>query len=254
MGMFQVRVARVTELSPHLVRVTLAGDQLRGFADDGPDQRFKLLLPRPGQQRPVALELARWYEHWKELAEDQRPVMRTYTIRQARPALCEVDVDILLHSPAGPGSRWAATARPGDEVAICGAWAEYELDPDVDWQLLAADHCALPAVAAILERARDEVPTQVIVEVGDPRDRLDLILPPTAALHWVRTEPGRPGAALARAVAALPSQAGTGYAWVAADQRTAATIRRHLVSEGGLAADRVAFMGYWRTDGAVDHF
>jgi hypothetical protein len=41
-------VSQRTQLSPHLVRVTVTGPALAGFAYPGPASHFKLLLPAPG--------------------------------------------------------------------------------------------------------------------------------------------------------------------------------------------------------------
>ena len=53
MGLHAVTVVGVRRLTPHLVRITLGAPTLQGFRDDGPDQRFKLMLPRAGQRRPA---------------------------------------------------------------------------------------------------------------------------------------------------------------------------------------------------------
>ena len=49
---FGVEVARVTRLSPNFLRVTFAGDEVARFADNGWDQRIKLVLPLDGSGRP----------------------------------------------------------------------------------------------------------------------------------------------------------------------------------------------------------
>ena len=42
-------VSQRTQLSPPLVRVTVTGPALAGFAYPGPASHFKLLLPAPGE-------------------------------------------------------------------------------------------------------------------------------------------------------------------------------------------------------------
>ncbi|MGW0806013.1 siderophore-interacting protein [Nonomuraea sp. NPDC002799] len=46
--MFDVRVAGSARLSPAFLRVTFTGDDPHEFADNGFDQRIKLILPIPG--------------------------------------------------------------------------------------------------------------------------------------------------------------------------------------------------------------
>jgi NADPH-dependent ferric siderophore reductase len=252
MDLYEADVRAVRTLTPHLRRITFVGESLRRFRDDGPDQRFKLLLPQEGQHRPVLPESEGWYDAWRAMPADIRPVLRTYTIRSARPEAGEVDVDFVLHEPSGPASRWAAAARPGDRVALYAAWAEYEVPEPGARQLVVGDHTALPAVAAIVERMDEATRGDVVLEVPGPDDRLPLEVPPGVRLVWVDAVPGSPGASLTAVVTGLAEDVRPGYAWVAADRDTVAVLRRHLVEERGLSTDQIMFMGYWRTDGAID--
>jgi len=76
-----------------------------------------------------------------------RRVKRRYTIRQARPDVGELDLDVLLHGD-GPGSRWGETAAPGQTVEFQGPRGKLELRP-APAHLLVGDESALPAIAAI---------------------------------------------------------------------------------------------------------
>lgn len=252
MAMFEVEVRRVQRLTPHLVRITFGAESLRDFRVDGPDQRFKLLLPRPGQSALLLPMEGDWYQSWRQMPTATRPVMRTYTIRAARPGLAEVDVDFVLHGSPGPAARWAGAAAPGDRVALYGAWAEYEVGPSVRWQLILGDHTALPAIGAILERMPSDALAEVLVEVDGPAERLELRAPAGVSVGWLSSTPGRPGQALVRAVQALPPESSWDYAWLAADRDTVGVVRRHLVDDRGLRPTDIMFMGYWRTDGAID--
>ena len=40
-----LQVRRSTRITPRMVRVTLAGDELAGFGGDGPDRRIKMFFP-----------------------------------------------------------------------------------------------------------------------------------------------------------------------------------------------------------------
>ena len=252
MSRYVVTVVRTLRLSPHMVRVTLGSEDLRGFRDDGPDQRFKLMLPLPGQTAPILPDPDDWYASWQQMPEDVRPVLRTYTVRQARPSEAELDVDFVLHEPAGPACRWAAAAACGDTVGIQGAWAEYEALAGATHQLIVGDHTALPAIAAIGEQLTPDAQADVVVEVPDPADVLPLTVPPGVRVNWVVTHPDGPGRALAEAVEALPPSSHWDYAWVAADKDSVARLRRHLIDARGLVPSQIMFMGYWRTDGAID--
>jgi NADPH-dependent ferric siderophore reductase len=91
-----------------------------------------------------------------------------------------------------------------------------------------------------------------VLEVADPADRS--ALPPGAGVEveWVTGDPARPGSALLDAVRARPPWPETTYCWFAADQETAAALRRHAVQDRGHDPELIMFMGYWRTDGSLD--
>jgi NADPH-dependent ferric siderophore reductase len=247
MAMHHVDVAAVRELTPGMRRITLAGPSLAAFADDGPDQRCKLFLPRPGQHRPPVTGGDGWYRQWQALPQRERPVMRTYTVRHARPAQQEIDVDIVLHADAGPGSAWAGRAAAGDRVAMFGAYAEYDPPPDTHWQVLVGDETALPAIAAACERLPDGTPAHVVVEVAGAAEEQPLA--GDVAVTWVHR--GRQHLATALRALHLP-RAGSGYAWVGGEATSVKAVRRQLLAEHGLARDRVTFMGYWKRGAAVD--
>ncbi|MFJ8043886.1 siderophore-interacting protein [Kitasatospora sp. NPDC096147] len=277
---FRAEVVRTTRLSTSLLRVTLGGAGLAGFASGGRDQSFSLFLPHPGQSEPVVPveEGEGWFWAWRALPEEERAVMRSYTVRAARPELLEVDVDFVLHGDTGPASAWAGRAAPGDRVLLLGPAVEdntsvgFRPPAGTDLVLLAADETALPAAAAILEWLPAGTRVSAYLEVPTEDDRLDLTTAAEAEIHWLVRDGARPGLILdALRSAALPTRAigttatagitgaattsgtpaATGasdapYAWVAGEAAAVRSIRRHLVGERGFDRKAVEFTGYWR--------
>src|SRR3954451_17520994 len=156
---FSLQVVRTRRLGPSLVRVTFAGDDLHAFLSDGKDQSLSLFLPQPGQPEPVVpIELGDgWWQAWRELPDDVRAVMRSYTLRALRRDPDEIDIDFALHTPAGPASRWASDASAGDRVLLLGpAIADnrairFRPHEDADLVVIWGDETALPAACAVLE-------------------------------------------------------------------------------------------------------
>lgn len=206
-------VQSVQRLSPTFARITFGGKGFENLGPNGPtlDLRVKLVFPLNGR----ALDLSRvrpesWRADWLALPEQERGVARTYTARQVLGAGPErrIVIDFVLHgigdSPGhdavGPASAWAATAQPGDSVALLGphlarsaAYGGVEFRPgDARRVVLVADESALPALSSILESLRLE-PGGIedgiaIIEIGDPRDILPLDVPEGLHVHWaVRT-------------------------------------------------------------------
>ncbi|KTR93748.1 siderophore synthetase [Microbacterium testaceum] len=248
-------------ISPNFLRLTFSGEALRHFAPWGVDQRIKLVLPLPGGGLADFGLLADptphpsdWYTRWKTLPSDERNVLRTYTPAAIRPEPGEIDVDLYLHSPDGPASRWARAARVGDTLVITGpdvrnGWTGY----GIHWQppeeyssfLLVADETAIPAVRGI---ARSLPPTArgiAIVEIGDHADDVTVAgLSPQVDVRVV----GRGETEDAVRAWASPD---VDVAWLAGESGVVTASRRVLVREIGVPRERVAFLGYWREGGAL---
>ncbi|MFF5189529.1 siderophore-interacting protein [Streptomyces sp. NPDC000345] len=246
---FSLRVARTRRLGSSLVRVSFAGEDLRHFFSDGRDQSLSLFLPHPGQPEPaVPFELGDgWWQGWRELPDDVRAVMRSYTLRAMRRDPDEIDIDFVLHTPAGPASAWAARAAAGDRVVLLGpAIADnrairFRPPEDTDQVLLWGDESALPALSSILESLPPGQRVRAWIELGDPGNAQDLMTLADAEITWVTAGSSLDAVRAAR----LPSSAHP-YAWIAGESGSVKALRRHFVHERGIDRRRVAFVGYWR--------
>lgn len=229
-------VVRCTRRTPHLVRITLGGEELTRLSWPGPAAHLKLMLPAPGA-RDVVLPRPDG-DGMVDYAAGPPITMRTYTLTRYRPGPPELDLDIVLHGP-GPATRWASAARPGDRVAVTvPRGAGFTADPSAQWTVLGGDASALPALTSIA--AVTATPVAVYVELDDPADRLALPIPVT----WLRT------GSLEEAVLAHPRAPGRGQYWVAGEAAAVRRIRAGLLLH--LPADQIATRGYWRL-GAADH-
>lgn len=265
---FALHVVRTTRLGPSLVRVSFAGDDLLSFASDGGDQSLSLFLPHPGQDAPaVPVELGDgWWQGWRELPDDVRAVMRSYTLRALRAdahgRTTEIDIDFVLHGvepgaavPAGPASLWASRARAGDRVLLLGpAIADnrairFRPPTGTDLVVIWADETAVPAASAILESLPAGTRAQVWLEAGHAGDIQDLVTAADAEITWLVRGAGggsrTPTALEAIRSAQLPS-AERPYAWIAGESSAVKELRRHLVRERGIDRRAVTFVGYWR--------
>ncbi|WP_405817006.1 siderophore-interacting protein [Streptomyces sp. NBC_01390] len=269
---FALQVIRTARLGPSLVRITFAGDDLSAFFSDGRDQSLSLFLPHPGQDAPaVPVELGDgWWQGWRELPDDVRAVMRSYTLRALRAdahgRTTEIDIDFVLHgvgpgavAPAGPASRWASRAGAGDRVLLLGpAVADnrairFRPPTGTDLVVIWADETAVPAASAILESLPAGTRAQVWLEAGHAGDIQDLVTAADAEITWLvrgaatgaGVGVGAPTALEAIRAAQLPS-AEWPYAWIAGESSAVKELRRHLVRERGLDRRAVTFVGYWR--------
>lgn len=222
---FDVRVARIEDLSPSFRRFTFTGADLDQFADNGYDQRIKLLLPLPCGYATVPTGDS-WYLEWRELPDELRHPIRTYTARQARNDVFELDVDVVLHGDAGPASRWAGTAAVGDGLVILGPNREHpgpaggiDFVPPAhaDRLLLAGDETAAPAIAGILERLPRDARGEALIEVPVTGDRLPVSAPDGVTVRWLPRDGAAHGSLLVPAVQAACARLLPGVAPVPED-------------------------------------
>ncbi|MFB7323054.1 siderophore-interacting protein [Streptomyces sp. NPDC056190] len=264
---FSLQVVRTRRLGPSLVRVTFAGPDLHDFHSGGRDQSLSLFLPHPGQSEPaVPLELGdSWWQGWRELPDGVRAVMRSYTLRslRRRPGVPdEIDIDFALHGmepgaavPAGPASRWAARATPGDRVLLLGpAVADnrairFRPPEDTDLVVMWGDETAVPAATAILESLPAGTRVRAWLEVGHADNIQDVVTDADAEVTWLVREPGRPEGPPMALDALRDTQLPDGtqpYVWLAGESGCVRALRRHFVGERGTDRRRVTFVGYWR--------
>lgn len=248
--LFPVTAAAVTRLSPTFVRVTFTGDDLDTFADNGFDQRIKIVLPLPTLGFTTFPDGPDWYPAWRALPSSEQNPVRTYTVRAVRPAAREVDIDFALHGEIGPASRWATHVTPGSPAALIGPSALHpgphggvEFAPPASGHFLfAGDETAVPAISAILPSV---VRATVLLEVPDEADFLPLDAPDGVGVQWYARRSSPPGTCLVPALSSLSSS--FSYAWIAGEAGVVRSLRRVLVAPPfSLARDSVTFMGYYR--------
>ena len=255
---FDFEVARTRRVSPSVQRVTFRGVRPEGlaeFASGGRDQRFKLFFPQPGEEvAHVPVEAGEaWYAAWRGMDPRRRALMRTYTVREQRRELGELDVDFAVHAGPGPAAAWALRCLAGDRITALGpseadnAGIDFRPPPETDWILLAGDESALPALAGILEWISPATVVRAWIEIGHGDDLQALNTWSDAEITWLVR--GR-GHSLTRAVREARLPAGTPYAWIGGEASEVRELRRHLVGTGsdgrGFDRRRVTFTGYWR--------
>ena len=235
-----LHVIRSHDITPHMRRVVLGGEDLSNFPEDHESANFKLLIPRPGQAR-IALP------PYGDTPEHDRPMVRTYTLRHFDKARGEISVDFMLHEPHGPASEWAVNARPGDRIGFAGPGAPKFVDFEADWFLFAGDMSALPAISANIERLPAHARGYAVLEILDPADQQDLPFPEGIKVSWcVNRSPQIASLTLVNAVLAQPWLAGSPAVWVAGESGSVRAVRRYLNEEHQVERGRLYASGYWQ--------
>ncbi len=255
-GLYRAEVARRTHVTPHMVRVTFTGDDIRRLPARGFDQWFRLFLPNPGGETdfgavPDAFGMAS-YLKYLTTRSGTRPPFRNYTVRELRSDAGELDVDFVAHGSSGIAGPWAQQAEPGAQVAFIDQGRGF--DPmDTAPVLLVGDESALPAIAGILRDLPRETTGLAVIEIPCVEDEQPLDAPPGVGVRYLaRSAPDdRPGVlALEAVTASAPSAPHVLHAYLAGEQALVAGARRHLVA-AGVSKARIAFTGYWKVGRAA---
>lgn len=259
---FELEVLRTRRLGHSFLRVTFGGGSLADFRSGGYDQSLSLFLPPAHEEHTVlpSTDEDTWFGAWRAMPDADRPVMRSYTVREQRrtpEGVDEVDIDFVLHGDASPASRWAGGAATGRRILAIGpAVAEnksvrFQPPAGTDALVMYADETALPAAAAILDRLASGTRVRAWFEVPHEDDRLVLPTLADAEITWIVREGGagreeRVQRVLdAMRMAELPP-ATAPYVWLAGEAGTIRAVRRHIVQERSIDRRAVRFTGYWR--------
>lgn len=249
-GLREMRVVSARNVTPHMRRVTLRGENLARF--DSHSSHIALLIPPAGlaaPEWPVPGRNGRM--QWPP--EPRKPASRVYTIRSIDAAAGTLDVDFVLHGDEGVASRWAAKAAPGDIVGILGPVGRQI--PEADWYMLACDETGIPALARILEKLPAGARGRAFVEVADGTEEQPLPTKSSVAITWLHRNGAEPGMTtlLPDAVRAAPWPAeGSIFAWAGVEGAAARAIRAYWREERGLDRTQHLAVAYWNRGRAVD--
>jgi NADPH-dependent ferric siderophore reductase len=225
-----------------LLRITLAGPELDGFALEQPAASVRLLLP---SSPDGDLVFPTWNGNEFLLADGRRPVIRTFTPRRFDRDAGALDLEVVVHG-RGAAAEWAQAVGPGGAAAISGPGRGYVVDRNAPAFFLGGDETAIPAISQLLETLPSELPTQVRVEVAHPDARLALPAHPRATVEWLdRPSDAAPGDALGAAVRDADLAPGT-RVWVAGEAAAVQRIRRHLFDERNVPRAETTVRGYWK--------
>jgi len=146
-------IKQVEKIAAHMIRVTLTGD-LEGFTSLGFDDHVKLFFPDGTKNADGAPNM----------------LGRDFTPRRHHKSANTLEIDFAIHE-AGPATRWAARAKPGDTLNFGGPRGSFIIPTAYDWHLLIGDETALPAIGRRLAELPAGARAVVLAEVEAPPTR-----------------------------------------------------------------------------------
>ncbi|AOM40884.1 siderophore-interacting protein [Xenorhabdus hominickii] len=201
-GVFDLSLKERIMISPSILRCVFNGPEVHQMQRYAPDQRIKLLLPLANSIELKLNSEGDWYRDYMAIPKEQRPLMRTYTIRALRVEQQEMDVEFVLHGKNSPVSNWLSQAKVGDPLQViapkgehqdCFDGCEWKPSPQVCHSLLIADEAALPAALGILEQLAqyDDPPyVQAFFEVPIVEDCINVEHFTFADIFWLPRDEG----------------------------------------------------------------
>lgn len=227
-------VVAIADLGADFYRVQLKLARFANFRNDA--IHFQLLLPDPKKSAPEWPRLSEngrvvWPKGAKQL---HRPV---FTARSMDHQTGVLTADIYRHA-SGRSCGWAATARPGDRVAMIGpSGTGIVTEPLVT---LCGDEAAYPALARIVENLPEGARGQVLLACASGARDYPFPKRDGLRLTWCDGTPGGLTAAAQQAQAASPEA----FLWFAAEAAEVAEMRKYIKA-AGLPQERVYAAAYW---------
>lgn len=226
-------VATVTEtmaITPHLVRVRMTSPTL--FED-------------------VDAEPAAWLRFWfPDPDGSNTEFQRAYTISEADVPAGRFAIDVVLHEPAGPASRWARAVRPGATIAVMALMGSSRFDAPEEQPagyLLIGDSASIPGMNGIVGVVPADVPIEMYLEQHDDHDpSIPIAEHPRLRVHWVVR---RDEKSLAAAIETRDWS--DWYAWATPEATALKHVRARLRDEFGFPKSEVHAQAYWSAGKAM---
>jgi NADPH-dependent ferric siderophore reductase len=230
-------VKRTEKIAANMIRVTLTGD-LEGFVSLGFDDHVKLFFP----------------DGTKNADDTPNMLGRDFTPRRHDKAADTLEIDFAIHD-AGPATRWAAKAKPGDTLNLGGPRGSFIIPTAYDWHFLIGDETALPAIGRRLAELPAGMRAVVLAEVDGPADEISFKTEANATVTWAHRNGAPPGASdvLSRTLSTLKLPAGDYHAWVACESLTAKGLRQQLIADHGANPKWMRAAAYWRRGDVAVH-
>jgi ATP-binding cassette, subfamily B, bacterial IrtA/YbtP len=217
-------VLETVRIAPHFIRIRMESPTL--FAD--------------AQAEPAA-----WLRFWfPDPDGSTTEFQRAYTISEADVPAGRFAVDVVLHDPAGPASKWARAVEPGATIAVMSLMGSSRFDTPEEQPagyLLIGDSASIPGINGIIGIVPDDVPIEVYLEQHDDNDRqIPIAQHPRLRLHWVSR---RDEKSLAAAIETRDWS--DWYCWATPEATTLKHVRTRLRDDFGFPKSEIHAQAYW---------
>lgn len=225
-------VSKIITLSPHLLRIVVAGESLNGFPTGMQGSHVKVVLP----------------------SEDNSDIkMRSYTIRWFNPESKELALDFVVNRHSGPATDWAKQAKVGDSLGIAGPGALKMTNYDHHSYLLVGDLTSINAINGYVPRYKKDVDVRVILSVPTRADIIALDYDDAGNTEWFIEEEATQ-TLQEQVLQTAKNMAKDTHVFLGLEAGSIRSLRPLLQDE--LAFDRLnlSVVGYWKEGVDADRF
>jgi NADPH-dependent ferric siderophore reductase len=216
-------VSNIENVTPGMLRIELAGEDLADFVSLAPDDHIKIFVAGAGE------EMER----------------RDYTPRRYDNDARTLVIDFAIHE-AGPVTQWALDARLGDRLEIGGPRGSAVVSNEIKNWLLIGDETALPAIGRRIEETGGDAHVTAIVAVADAAEHQVFQTDAQLEPHWAHRplSQATDASALLAILRTVELAPGT-FVWIAAEASVTRALRAYLVEERGYPLSWIKASGYW---------
>ena len=249
-----LQVLKREQVAPHLVRLTLGGPGFENFVDkEATDRYVKFLFAKPelGLKMPYDMDELRG-----QLAPEDMPVRRTYTVRRSDHEARTIEVDFVVHGEEGLAGQWARDTEIGSSICFVGPGGLFVPNDEFDFHFFAGDETAIPAISAALEAMAPQMKGLAVIEVENAADEMELVRPEGVEVRWLhRDAPFTPQSTiLENVVREYPWPEGRVQVFAHGEREVMKRLRLYFYDERGVDRRDMSLSAYWAFGRAEDAF
>lgn len=234
-----VEVVAKTFIANSFYRIEFGGEALAGFISQGFDDHIKVFFPDPATGELYLPQVTEEGIIWKD---GIRPLARDYTPLCFNEQKNRLTLDFYLHE-SGVASDWAATAHPGDRLAIGGPRGSLIVPEDYAFQLYVCDETGLPAFKRRQASLGDR-PVKLYAFADEAKGKAYLGELPDVEIVWLGSGNMQADALISRldSVAIPPEDY---FIWLTGEGAAVKQLSDYFIDQHGCDADYVRAVAYW---------
>ncbi len=227
-------VTSTSTITPNMQRITLQAPEFADFPENCEGGYIKLLFNKQGGTEVDEMP-----------SLEDKPTLRTYTIRRFLPQEQSIEVDFVRHETedtnAGFASRWAQAANVGDTIYIGGPGIIQEMSTKGDWYFMVADMTSLPALSAKIKRLPADACGYAVISITSELDKQTLQAPDNLKVIWLTN-----GESLPQSVINQPWLPGSANVWCACEFESMKALRQYFRNEKQVDRENIYISSYWK--------